>query len=80
MDVYHRLTGDEGDFFIPIDLELSLQELSYICRYREERRKRVEEDRKERKYGKERKNEKKTGRWMEKKERKKDAWIGKIDR
>ena len=33
MDVYHRLTGDEGDFFLPFDLELSLQELSYICRY-----------------------------------------------
>ena len=32
MDVYHRLTGDEGDFFLPFDLELSLQELSYICR------------------------------------------------
>ena len=31
MDVYWRLHGEEQDFFVPYDLELSHEELSFIC-------------------------------------------------
>eukprot|EP01137_Pigoraptor_chileana_P024220 Opistho-2@91791 len=31
LDVYHRLHGEPGDFFVPNDMEISNQELRYIC-------------------------------------------------
>ncbi|XP_072175940.1 uncharacterized protein [Diadema setosum] len=31
LDIYHRLHAAEADFFIPFDLEISNQELAYIC-------------------------------------------------
>ncbi|XP_035825164.1 uncharacterized protein LOC101851493 [Aplysia californica] len=36
LDVYWRLHGDEDQFFQPYDLEISNQELSYICRKSEQ--------------------------------------------
>ncbi|KAK3732447.1 hypothetical protein RRG08_037451 [Elysia crispata] len=36
LDVYWRLHGEEDQFFQPYDLELSNQELSYICRKAEQ--------------------------------------------
>ena len=36
LDVYHRLNGREDQFFVPYDLELSLEELTYICRKAEQ--------------------------------------------
>ena len=36
LDIYWRLHGDEDVFFIPYDLELSNQELIYICRRSEQ--------------------------------------------
>lgn len=32
MDVYHRLHADEDDFFIAYDLEISNEELNFICK------------------------------------------------
>lgn len=36
MDIYHRLHGEEEDFFIPFDLEISNEELNFICRKAEQ--------------------------------------------
>ena len=36
LDVYHRLNGKEEQFFVPYDLEISLEELTYICRKAEQ--------------------------------------------
>lgn len=36
LDVYHRLHGEEEIFFIPHDLELSNQELSFIVKKAEQ--------------------------------------------
>ena len=36
LDVFHRLNGDEDAFFVPYDLELSNQELSYIIKKAEQ--------------------------------------------
>ena len=36
LDVFHRLHGDESSFFVPHDLELSNQELSYIVKKAEQ--------------------------------------------
>lgn len=36
MDVYWRLHGKEHDFFIPYDLEISNEEMNYICRKAEQ--------------------------------------------
>ena len=36
LDVYHRLNGKEDQFFVPYDLEISLEELTYICRKAEQ--------------------------------------------
>lgn len=32
MDIYWRLHGKDGTFFMPYDLECSLEELTYVCR------------------------------------------------
>ena len=31
LDIFHRLHAPEADFFVPFDLEISNQELSFIC-------------------------------------------------
>lgn len=31
LDIFHRLHAAEDDFFMPFDLEISNQELAYIC-------------------------------------------------
>ena len=36
IDIYHRLKSTEEKFFIPHDLELSNEELGYICRKAEQ--------------------------------------------
>jgi hypothetical protein len=36
LDIYHRLHGSEDDFFVPYDLELSNEELSYIVQKAEQ--------------------------------------------
>ncbi|XP_061850906.1 uncharacterized protein LOC104551953, partial [Colius striatus] len=36
LDVFHRIHSDEGTFFIPLDLEISNQELSYIMKRAEQ--------------------------------------------
>ena len=36
LDIYHRLHGNEDDFFVPYDLELSNEELSYIVQKAEQ--------------------------------------------
>lgn len=36
LDVFHRLTAKEGAYFLPEDLELSNQELSYIVKKAEQ--------------------------------------------
>lgn len=36
LDVYHRLHGTEDDFLLPYDLELSNEELSWLCRKAEQ--------------------------------------------
>ncbi|XP_028404973.1 uncharacterized protein LOC114527499 isoform X2 [Dendronephthya gigantea] len=36
LDVYHRLNGKEDEFFVAYDLEISLEELTYICRKAEQ--------------------------------------------
>ena len=36
MDIYWRLHGSEEQFFLPYDLEVSHEELSYICRKAEQ--------------------------------------------
>lgn len=36
MDVYHRLHATEDDFFIPYDLEISNEELNFICKKSEQ--------------------------------------------
>ena len=36
MDVYWRLHGSEEEFFLPYDLEVSNEELNYICRKSEQ--------------------------------------------
>ncbi|CAB3994118.1 partial [Paramuricea clavata] len=36
LDVYHRLNGKEDEFFVPYDLEVSLEELTYISRKAEQ--------------------------------------------
>ena len=36
LDVYQRLHGSPGDFFIPHDLEISNEELNFICRKAEQ--------------------------------------------
>lgn len=36
LDVYRRVHGEEGTFFVPMDLEISSQELSYIVKRAEQ--------------------------------------------
>ena len=36
IDVYWRLHGDEDHFFLPYDLEISNEELNYVCRKAEQ--------------------------------------------
>ncbi|XP_068041997.1 uncharacterized protein [Anomalospiza imberbis] len=36
LDVFRRINGEEGKFFIPLDLEISSQELSYIMKRAEQ--------------------------------------------
>ena len=36
MDVYHRLHAREDQFFLPYDLEVSNEELNYICKKAEQ--------------------------------------------
>lgn len=36
LDVYRRVHGEEGTFFVPLDLEISSQELSYIVKRAEQ--------------------------------------------
>lgn len=36
LDIFHRLHGSEDDFFVPYDLELSNEELSYIVQKAEQ--------------------------------------------
>ncbi|XP_009958858.1 PREDICTED: orofacial cleft 1 candidate gene 1 protein [Leptosomus discolor] len=36
LDVFHRIHGEEGTFFVPLDLEISSQELSYIMKRAEQ--------------------------------------------
>uniref|UniRef100_A0A8C3MEL9 Uncharacterized protein n=1 Tax=Geospiza parvula TaxID=87175 RepID=A0A8C3MEL9_GEOPR len=36
MDVFRRIHGEEGTFFVPLDLEISSQELSYIMKRAEQ--------------------------------------------
>lgn len=31
LDVYHRILSEESEFFLPQDLEVSLQELQALC-------------------------------------------------
>ena len=46
MDIYWRLHGLENSFFLPYDLELSNEELGYICRKAEKWRGQEGEQRK----------------------------------
>jgi hypothetical protein len=32
LDTYHRLHGEDDDYVIPFDLEISAKELAHICR------------------------------------------------
>lgn len=36
MDIYHRLHASEDDFFVPYDLEISNQEMAFICKKSEQ--------------------------------------------
>lgn len=36
LDVFRRIHGEEGTFFVPLDLEISSQELSYIVKRAEQ--------------------------------------------
>lgn len=36
LDVFQRLHAEEGTFFVPLDLEISSQELSYIMKRAEQ--------------------------------------------
>lgn len=36
LDIFHRLHGEEGIFFVPYDLEISIQELAYIVKKAEQ--------------------------------------------
>ncbi|XP_077967584.1 uncharacterized protein LOC144421905 [Styela clava] len=36
LDIFHRLHGEEGIFFVPFDLEVSIQELGYIVKKAEQ--------------------------------------------
>lgn len=36
LDVFRRIHGEEGTFFVPLDLEISIQELSYIMKRAEQ--------------------------------------------
>lgn len=36
LDIFHRLHGEEGIFFVPFDLEISIQELAYIVKKAEQ--------------------------------------------
>lgn len=36
MDIFQRIHGEEGTFFVPLDLEISSQELSYIMKRAEQ--------------------------------------------
>uniref|UniRef100_A0A8C5NS83 Orofacial cleft 1 candidate gene 1 protein n=1 Tax=Junco hyemalis TaxID=40217 RepID=A0A8C5NS83_JUNHY len=36
LDVFRRIHGEEGTFFVPLDLEISIQELSYIIKRAEQ--------------------------------------------
>lgn len=36
LDVFRRIHGEEGTFFVPLDLEISNQELSYIMKRAEQ--------------------------------------------
>ena len=36
LDIYHRLHGSQDDFFVPFDLEISNEELSYIVKKAEQ--------------------------------------------
>lgn len=36
LDIFHRLHAPEDDFFTPYDLEISNQELAYICKKAEQ--------------------------------------------
>lgn len=36
MDVFRRIHGEEGMFFVPLDFEISSQELSYIMKRAEQ--------------------------------------------
>eukprot|EP00794_Sanderia_malayensis_P012036 gene12036-13278_t len=46
MDIYWRLHGNEANFFVPYDLEMSNDELAYICRKAEQWRGQEGEQRK----------------------------------
>ena len=36
LDIYHRLHAPEDSFFVPYDLEISNQEMAYICKKSEQ--------------------------------------------
>ena len=36
LDIYHRLHASEDSFFVPYDLEISNQEMAYICKKSEQ--------------------------------------------
>lgn len=36
LDVFQRLTAKQGDYFVPQDLEVSIEELSYIVKKAEQ--------------------------------------------
>lgn len=36
LDVFQRLTAKEGDYFLPQDLEVSIEEMSYIVKKAEQ--------------------------------------------
>ena len=36
IDIYHRLKGKEESFFLPRDMEVSFEELTYVCRKAEQ--------------------------------------------
>lgn len=38
LDIYHRLHATEDEFFLPYDLEISNQELAFICKKAEQYR------------------------------------------
>lgn len=36
LDIFHRLHGKQEEFFVPYDLEISNQELAFICKKAEQ--------------------------------------------